>query len=44
MTPLPIAGVSGFTQVAPEAQDSLRERLRAVCPEAPRRLNRFLAS
>jgi hypothetical protein len=42
MKPLPIAAVALVTLEASEAPRSLREDLRTVCPNAPRRLNRLI--
>jgi hypothetical protein len=41
MTPLPIAAVSSFAQIATETPASLREQVKALCPRAPRRINRL---
>lgn len=41
MTPLPIAAVSSLAQVAAETPAILREQVKALCPRAPRRINRL---
>lgn len=42
MNRLPIAAASGLSIEATETPRSLREDLRAICPNAPRRLNRLI--
>jgi len=42
MKPLPITGVASLARVAGEAPASLREAIRALCPAAPRRVNRLI--
>ncbi len=44
MTPLPIAAVSALVQLAadsPNGPQNLREQVKALCPRAPRRVNRL---
>lgn len=41
MFPLPIVAASGFVQPAADTPVSLRDELRAVTPNAPRRINRL---
>lgn len=41
MKPLPITAVSSLAQIAAETPLSLREQVKALCPRAPRRINRL---
>lgn len=42
MKPLPIVATSAFAQVAPENPGSLREQVKALCANPPRRVNRLI--